>query len=82
MLYDQYAGNLECSGSGVSKRFSLDECSEGIPAGLFDKAVDLDCCGNPEACLTGTPSVSSAGASDQEIFSNGRLCAAPAAPLP
>ena len=79
MLFDQYAGNLECGGSGVAKRFSLDECSEGIPAGLFDRAVNLDCCSNPEACLTGTPSVENAGATDQEIYSDGQLCAAAAA---
>ena len=54
MLYDQSAGNLECGGSGVSKRLSLDGYSEGIPAGLFDRVVNLDCCSNREACLTGT----------------------------
>ena len=75
MLYDQYDGVLNCSGQKASKRFSLNEASAS------DSAVNLDCCRNPTACLTGTPGVSNVGASEQGnvtwTYLNNRLCARP-----
>jgi hypothetical protein len=72
--FTQFAGNLACSGKGVTKTYAPDKCEQDIPPTLYTQAVDLTCCSAPgsAACLTGTPSVSVAGAT---IFLDGAACA-------
>lgn len=79
LLYDQYAGNLDCSGSPVSKSFKFGECHAGIPAPLHDTATDLNCCTNPGgaacAALGDVPSVIlNEGMTGGDIYQNGELC--------
>lgn len=48
LLYTQFAASLDCTNvvaAGVEKKFTLDECHQGIPARLWDRARDLSCCG-------------------------------------
>ena len=80
ITYDQYAGNLDCSGQPVSKSFILNECHVGIPSNLYDKARDISCCTDPTgpdcAALTGEPRVDSVGTTDETIWKNGVECKA------
>ena len=71
--FDQYAGNLTCSGTGVRKIFTPNSCQQDIPPSLFSVPVDLTCCTAPGSagCKSGVPSVGVAGAS---IFLNNQLC--------
>mmetsp|Transcript_37774 Transcript_37774/g.75633 ORF Transcript_37774/g.75633 Transcript_37774/m.75633 type:complete len:360 (-) Transcript_37774:352-1431(-) len=84
ITYDQYAGNLDCSGTAVSKSFVLNECHQGRPPTLYDMAIDLACCSDPDgaACTTGVPSATSAATTDETVYLGGELCdAASNAPL-
>ncbi len=71
--FTQYAGNLDCSGDGATKTYTLNDCEQDIPPSLYTVAVDLTCCSSPNdpACLKGIPSVSIAGAA---IVLNGMVC--------
>ena len=71
--FAQFAGNLNCSGSGVTKTYRLNGCEQDTPPTLYTMALDLTCCTSPNsaACITGTPSVSVAGAT---IFLDGTSC--------
>jgi len=71
--FTQYAGNLGCSGSGVTKTYRLNVCEQDTPPTLYTTAVDLTCCANPSsaACVRATPSVSVAGAT---IYLDGAAC--------
>mmetsp|Transcript_37154 Transcript_37154/g.116950 ORF Transcript_37154/g.116950 Transcript_37154/m.116950 type:complete len:112 (+) Transcript_37154:429-764(+) len=42
--YDQYAGNLECSGQAVTKTFHKDVCEPDVPPTIHSKPVDISCC--------------------------------------
>mmetsp|Transcript_13498 Transcript_13498/g.20533 ORF Transcript_13498/g.20533 Transcript_13498/m.20533 type:complete len:345 (+) Transcript_13498:298-1332(+) len=75
VLYDQYAGNLNCFGSPVAKSYVLNECHQGRPSNLYDIGIDLSCCSHPEGehCrnnLTGPPRNGRASA----LYSNGEQC--------
>jgi hypothetical protein len=69
--FTQYAGNLECGGSGVTKTYAPNTCQQDIPPRLHTSAIDLTCCSHPNSdqCKRGVPSVSVPGAT---IFLNGR----------
>ncbi len=71
--FTQYAGNLGCSGSGVTKRYVADACTQDTPPSLYTVAVDLTCCTDPTsaACITGVPSTSVAGAT---VYLDGQAC--------
>ncbi len=79
-LYDQYAGNIDCSGSAVSKTFSK-VCTVGKPPTLFDLAVNLECCGvegvNTPGCAKGVPIANKSTTTNNKSYKNGILCAAP-----
>jgi len=78
MLYDQYAGNLDCQGTKVEKEFVFGECHQGIPPTLHDTALDLSCCTDPTgaacAALGSVPGVVSAATTDESIWKNGAEC--------
>lgn len=71
--FTQFAGNLACNGTGVTKVYTLNECEQDIPPVLYTMAIDLTCCSDPDSagCVTGTPSVSVAKG---EVTLNGELC--------
>ncbi len=70
----QYAGVLDCSGTGTTKSYKLNACTQDTPPSLYTAAVDLTCCSDPNAaaCTKGVPSVSTAGAT---VYFNNQLCA-------
>ena len=71
--FTQYAGNLDCSGSGVVKTYTADACEQDTPPVLYTKAINLACCeslDHPD-CVTGLPSVSIPGG---QIFLDGTPC--------
>jgi len=71
--FTQFAGNLDCSGSGVVKTYTSDACEQDIPPVLYTKAINLACCeslDHPD-CVTGLPSVSIPGG---QVFLDGALC--------
>ena len=70
----QFAGNLNCTGTGTVKTYRLNMCAQDTPPSLYTVADDLTCCSAPDsaACTTGNPSVSVAGAT---IYLNGTTCA-------
>jgi hypothetical protein len=72
--FTQFAGNLNCSGTGTVKTYRLNTCAQDIPPTLYTVADDLSCCSAPDsaACTTGNPSVSVAGST---IYLNGTSCA-------
>ncbi len=76
-LYDQYAGNLDCSGTGKAKHYSF-TCTQGFPPSLYDKAVDLSCCGaqgfNTIGCKFGSPTVVSTATTGNYETRNGVRC--------
>ena len=84
LLYDQYAGNIDCSGTPTSKSFVLNECHQGIPPVLYDMAIDLSCCDDPNGanCVTGVPSATSAATSDETYYLNGAQCDASSSSSP
>ena len=69
----QYAGNLECGGSGVLKTYLANVCTQDTPPTLYSMAVDLTCCSQPTsaACQKGVPSVTVPGST---IYMNGKVC--------
>ncbi len=69
----QFAGNLDCAGSGTTKDYVLNVCEQDTPPSIYTMAFDLSCCSNPAdpACRTEVPAVSAAGSS---VFLNGVLC--------
>ncbi|MFT7580729.1 MAG: hypothetical protein ACI9MR_002402 [Myxococcota bacterium] len=69
----QYAGNLDCSGTGVTKTYALNSCEEDNPPPLHTMAIDLTCCTDPTSasCNTGVPSATQA---DTEIYLNNVKC--------
>ena len=71
--FTQYAGNLNCGGSGVRKVYSLNTCEQDIPPVLYTVAIDLTCCSDPESpdCIKGVPTAGPVGA---EISLNGVVC--------
>jgi hypothetical protein len=71
--YTQFAGNLDCNGTGVTKTFMTGVCQQDIPPVLYTLGVNLDCCTNPTSpsCVTGVPSVTVPGG---EIFLNSTPC--------
>jgi hypothetical protein len=71
--FTQFAGNLDCSGTGVVKTFVADQCEQDIPPVLYTKAVNLTCCTDPEHpdCQVGIPTVSIPGGT---VYLNGTLC--------
>jgi hypothetical protein len=71
--FTQYAGNLDCSGTGVTKTFFPDVCEQDIPPTLYTMAIDLSCCDDPQGadCLVDIPSVTVPGG---QVYLNGDLC--------
>jgi len=71
--FTQFAGNLDCQGSGVTKVYSPGVCEQDIPPMLYTVAIDLTCCSDPDSpdCLVGMPSV---GVSGGEISLDGVVC--------
>ena len=71
--FTQFAGNLDCDGSGVTKVYALNECEQDIPPMLYTEAFDLSCCSAPDSaeCESGVPSVS---VGDGTITLNGEAC--------
>ena len=63
--FDQYAGNLDCSGSKVTKTIGA-ECEQDIPPTLYSKQIG-EACGS----FSGLPGVSQA---DSTIYLDGELC--------
>ena len=82
LLYDQYAGNIDCSDATAvaitSKSFTLNQCHQGMPPSLYDTALNLDCCDpGGDSCMSsffGQPSASTQATSDEVIFWNGVQC--------
>jgi len=50
LLYTQYAAALDCTGTGHDKSYILNECHQGMPPMLWDRAVDLSCCEPSSDC--------------------------------
>ncbi|MBK9034386.1 MAG: hypothetical protein IPL61_24490 [Myxococcales bacterium] len=71
--FTQYAGNLTCAGSGVTKRYAADACTQDTPPNLYTVAVDLTCCTDPTspACAVGVPSATVPGTT---IYLDGLAC--------
>ena len=63
--FEQYAGNIDCAGTGVLKTYTLNTCEQDIPPSLYTMAIDLTCCEDPSHpdCVHGVPSVSVPGGS-------------------
>ena len=71
--FKQYAGNVDCEGTGVLKTYTLNTCEQDIPPSLYTMAIDLSCCEDPDsaACDWDIPSVSIPGGS---VLLNGEAC--------
>lgn len=71
--FDQYAGNLSCSGTPTTKTFVPGKCQQDRPPTLYSIPVDMSCCSAPgtSACKTDVPSVAVAGAT---IYLNNQQC--------
>jgi hypothetical protein len=69
----QFAGNLNCVGTGVLKTYVPDECAQDTPPSLYTVATNLACCSAPDSaeCTTGTPGVTVPGAT---IYLNATPC--------
>jgi hypothetical protein len=69
----QYAGVLDCSGTGTLKTYVLNVCAQDTPPSLYTVAEDLTCCVDPNsaACSKGVPTVDVPGAS---IYLNNQHC--------
>ena len=76
-LYDQYAGNIACGGSATAKTYSR-VCTVGVPATLFDLAVNLECCGvggyNTTGCTKGKPVYNPTSTTNNLSYKNGIQC--------
>lgn len=62
--YTQFAGNLECRGTGVRKVYEPGVCEQDIPPVLYALPVDLACCTDPDGpdCIVGVPEAGPVGA--------------------
>ncbi len=71
--FTQFAGNLDCQGTGVVKTFVAGACEQDTPPVLYTQAVNLACCSDPSSsdCVTGLPAVSVPGG---QVFLNGEPC--------
>lgn len=71
--FTQYAGSLDCSGTGVTKTYTANTCEQDIPPSLYTLPGDLICCSSPGSpdCLIGVPSVSVPGG---VVYLNGEVC--------
>jgi hypothetical protein len=71
--FTQYAGNLDCSGTGTRKTFFQDVCEQDIPPNLYTLGINLSCCTDPTGpdCEVGNPSVTVPGG---QVFLNGEAC--------
>ena len=71
--FTQFAGNLGCAGSGVTKRYVADACTQDTPPNLYTVAADLTCCTDPTsaACVVGVPSTTVTGAT---VYLDGQAC--------
>lgn len=71
--FTQFAGNLDCSGSGVTKVYVLNMCTQDIPPRLHTLAFDLTCCSEPDSpdCEVGIPLVTVPGG---VVYLNGEAC--------
>jgi hypothetical protein len=71
--FRQFAGNLDCSGGGVEKVFTMGVCEQDIPPVLYTLGLNLACCldlSSPD-CVTGVPSVAVPGGL---VYLNGVAC--------
>lgn len=70
----QYAGNLNCQGTGVFKTVKLNDCEQDYPPAVYTVGIDLACCADPNgaACKTDVPYATSNGGS--LIYADGQLC--------
>jgi hypothetical protein len=61
--FTQFAGTLDCSGTGVTKKYRLNICEQDTPPVLYTQAVDLTCCESPSSpeCVTGAPTITVPG---------------------
>ena len=61
--FTQFAGNTDCSGTGVTKVYQLNMCQQDIPPRLHTIAFDLTCCANPQSadCVSGLPLITVPG---------------------
>ena len=80
-VYDQYAGNLDCSGTAESKTYSK-TCTVGVPSTIYDLAVNLECCGakgfDTAGCTKGVPVVISTSTTNNLSYKNKIQCASAA----
>ena len=69
----QFAGNLNCAGTGVEKTYFPFFFNDTATTEIYTLATDLACCSAPNSaeCTTGTPGVSVAGAT---IYLNATPC--------
>ena len=79
--FTQYAGNLNCGGTGVVKTVTLDECEQDYPPSIYSIGIDFECCKNPNeaSCTTGIGSTSVTGT---KIYADGVLCDDEESPTP
>jgi hypothetical protein len=74
LLYDQYAGSLDCSGTGRSKSYTF-TCTQGTPPAIYDLLTDNSCCtGTSNECKFIVPYARSPGATNQKTYLNGIIC--------
>lgn len=52
MTYVQYPNTVNCSGTGHPKKYSLNQCTQGVPPRLYDRATELSCCVPSEDCVS------------------------------
>lgn len=52
MTYVQYPNTVNCSGTGHPKKYSLNQCTQGVPPRLYDRATDLSCCVPSDDCVS------------------------------
>jgi hypothetical protein len=62
--YTQFAGNVNCEGTGVRKVYSPETCTRDIPPRLYALPIDLSCCDNPGSpnCIVDVPRAGPVGA--------------------
>jgi hypothetical protein len=72
----QYAGNIDCSGTGTRKTFYMGQCGQDIPPTLYSTGLDFSCCADPDSpqCQStyGNPPTVQSGA---VFYLNGEECA-------
>ena len=62
--YTQFAGNVNCEGSGVRKVYSPGTCTRDIPPRLYALPIDVSCCDDPGSpdCIVDVPRAGPVGA--------------------